>query len=299
MLNIACSLIFAYAGLAKIAAPRAWSQHFARLYRVFMGKPPNQAVRGFGSSLPWMEILLSLTLLATPALAVGTSVLVFAFSIVGIGLVVKAKHAGLACGCFGNFAKGATRDTVWRSIALAFVGALAFAANLTVGENPIANSDRMFVILAVLVCSSALIALRLYLSTYRGMRQAVGAERGADHPDLLSRRRALTLGLSVSLGILTSNALGRAAFAGGMSRCGQCLSTCSQNCPDTSCCTEFYTTCSNSAGCNGQSWADVCCPIEGISIGGAGGGPGCAGLGESCIDSPCCAGGECLEGECI
>jgi hypothetical protein len=118
------AVVFAWAGLAKIIAPRRWRRDLDayRLSRPFRG--------GGWLVLPWLELLVTAaTLTGYAKLSAGLALILLAtFS----ATILRARILGgsdrLACGCFGGHTTRDYRVLLLRNAALAALAVYVLAA---------------------------------------------------------------------------------------------------------------------------------------------------------------------------
>lgn len=113
MLQIGFAVLFAVAAIPKLADPAA----FARDIEGFRLLPP-LAVYLAALSLPWMELLIAVALLAVPRLRLGAWTLTTAFLAIFTVALGSAAARGLdiRCGCFGGDEPIRAKDVVLRAV---------------------------------------------------------------------------------------------------------------------------------------------------------------------------------------
>ncbi|WP_232248393.1 MauE/DoxX family redox-associated membrane protein [Streptacidiphilus rugosus] len=113
VVRLALSVVWAWAGLAKVSDPEAAAQA-VRVYRIL----PEALVKPIGYGMPFLEIALALLLLVglgTRIAAIVSCVLLVVY--IGAIASVWARGISIDCGCFGGGgAVAASQTAYWQEI---------------------------------------------------------------------------------------------------------------------------------------------------------------------------------------
>ena len=155
-LAIGLSIVFAWAGVAKIRAPRPTARAFAAL-----GVPPVLA-----RVVPFVELVLAVALVVAPISALAALALVVAFTVV----LLRADD-GVRCACFGS---GSADPVSW--VQVLRNGLLAGAAVIASGATPVIPG------LAAVLTAAGIAAICLVVLALAELKRATGRVLALDLP---------------------------------------------------------------------------------------------------------------------
>jgi hypothetical protein len=155
-LAVGLALVFAWAGVAKLLAPRPTARSFAAL-----GVPP-----GLARVVPYVELALAAGMVLAPITAIGALVLLGAFTIVLVG-----ADDGVRCACFGS---ASSEPVSW--VQVLRNGFLAAAAAVASGSTPRVPS------LAAVLTTAGIAAIGLLVLALADLKRKTGAVLALDLP---------------------------------------------------------------------------------------------------------------------
>ena len=155
-LAVGLALVFAWAGVAKLLAPRPTARSFAAL-----GVPP-----GLARVVPFVELGLAAGMVVAPITAIAALMLLGVFTIVLVG-----ADDGVQCACFG---RASSAPVSW--VQVVRNGFLAAAAAVASSATPRVPS------LAAVLTTAGIAAIALLVLALADLKRTTGAVLALDLP---------------------------------------------------------------------------------------------------------------------
>lgn len=155
-LVVGVALVFAWAGVAKLRAPRATARSFEAL-----GVAP-----GLARAVPFVEVGLAIAMVVAPLTAIAAVVLLGVFTIILMG-----ADDGVRCACFGS---GSSEPVSW--VQVLRNGFLAAAAVVGSGSTPVVPS------LAATLVAAGIGAITLLVLALADLKRKTGHLLALDLP---------------------------------------------------------------------------------------------------------------------